>query len=63
MEKKFTEQVSELSTRHSDHRERMASIETCQQNTANRLNSIEETTKDTNAKVDQLIMGMLNKGQ
>ena len=38
----------------SEHETRLAVVQTCQENTAERLTEIKETTVDTNSKVEHL---------
>lgn len=47
-------EMKEWDKLHAEHNTELAVVKTCQQNTAERLEKIDETTHDTNAKLDKL---------
>ena len=55
---------------HADHNTDLAVLKTCQENTEQRLNEINETTRDTNQSlkevsqtVTQVLLALQNKGR
>lgn len=54
--------LKELETVKSDHVTQLAVLRTCQENTAERLDSIDAVSRDTNMKLDSLIQVILKKG-
>lgn len=48
------DEMKEWDRLHAAHTTQLAVVETCQQNTAERLGKIDETTRDTNAKIEHL---------
>lgn len=53
--------VDQLEHDIGEHDTRLAVVQTCQLNTAERLNEIKADTHDTNAKLDRLIDAILKK--
>ena len=59
---KIDARLTRLEEWHHDKILHLERLQTCQENTAERLDSIETVTRDTNMKLDNLIQVMLKKG-
>ena len=59
---KIDARLTRLEDWHHDKIAHLVALQTCQENMAERLDSIETVTRDTNMKLDNLIQVMLKKG-
>lgn len=59
---KVDARLTRLEDWHHDKITQLAAVQTCQQNTAERLENIDTVTRDTNMKLDNLIQVLLKKG-